>query len=978
MRYLPLQQVHGSTASSVGNVQWNERDNELYVSSGSVLNIINVRTSKIIKHIATPHKSIPIQCFILTNDYKYLFTVQHQIQSEHVPLITCIALESNSKYKIKLNDLFKDKHKTLLFTSDVQSVQINEDRLIIFTKYQMYIIKIDFDQIAKLSSKSLLVDTTCVDVSCDVIGYLNTLTEIHDVIFFDLDTFISCGDKHLSIWRYSHMRQKFNFGKFKDKDRQKNNEAMSPTMRQIPFKLGIFANARFVCVTLGDTEEAKERLFVITRQGILCTFDIQGRCLQKWVNLRMDQAFHITMHSSLIVCCGSPDKARIFESNTLRHLGTMDSNAHTSEIEEHVTIVDALMIHDAKKLISVYSNGNIVLWNMIKQESESQYQFNMFRYMERNRFCQPQSMVTIQDSSLIISNEKRCLKYIPNAALSTTLPQNLQMEQNISHVIPLVASQSFLTITDHATAKMYDIHSLEITETIDIRQLIQGTVQDIRVSLSSRFIAVKPVDDNAVHVIDVSKPKHIDCVLHSEQPIIDFDFCSDDNGMLILTSNGVALHSFEAQTRMHIFTEESNSQMNDIKGIKVYPGGKFMIVFLKKSPNIFVWNIEQKCVSRSYPLPDIAHQIVFDSTGLYLVAACNDNNIYFIDWFSGKPVYTGAFHVSPIVDMMFCADLDCVSLITVSSDGLIAKWTLPTKIKTAIQERQRELNGTHSIILNSFNDLKQIQLQLPGGFAIDDLLSLNEGNTDDIVKQTNETHQDSPPRLVIDDLLGLNDGVSDDKAKTFQENEPIFIEQNGWKKENITQYLKEENDTLSSSVVSSIEIPSLQSLNTEQKQNVDSDHEQINEIMQQLQILERNQILHNTKDLIDIEIVVDGDDNHDNINNNAFPIRLTIRIDSTKANKDVERMKEELDESKDETEEISLLYNCFETSLQNVANSLEQIHSLRLLLQMKQVSTQDIVERMQTNERLKQSLESVAAHSVLQMIKMIDANGQGE
>ena len=82
------------------------------------------------------------------------------------------------------------------------------------------------------------------------------------------------------------------------------------TQKKITFKLGTFANSCFVSISFGDTERTKETLYALTRRGILCTFNVQGRYLQKWVNLRMDKAFYITIKSSFVLCCGAPNKVK--------------------------------------------------------------------------------------------------------------------------------------------------------------------------------------------------------------------------------------------------------------------------------------------------------------------------------------------------------------------------------------------------------------------------------------------------------------------------------------------------------------------------------------------------------------------------------------------------------------------------------------------------------------------------------------------
>ena len=235
--------------------------------------------------------------------------------------------------------------------------------MIIYTKHELYIIQIDFNKIeessnplqpSQIKKKSNSIST----ITFDIIGYINTTnyspnfndntpTEICHALWIDSDKFITSGNKHLSMWRIVDsssissivhnnnldiMRQKFKFGKYKN-NKDKNDRPMSariannniqfatsPSLRKITYKLGTFANSCFVSMTLGDIERTKETLFVITTQGILCTFNVQGRYLQKWVNLRMDKAYYITVKSSLLICCGAPDKVKfevIFDGVTL-------------------------------------------------------------------------------------------------------------------------------------------------------------------------------------------------------------------------------------------------------------------------------------------------------------------------------------------------------------------------------------------------------------------------------------------------------------------------------------------------------------------------------------------------------------------------------------------------------------------------------------------------------------------------------------
>merc|ERR1712228_529065 len=116
---------------------------------------------------------------------KHLFIIQHHKESFE-PLITCIILENDSKFTVTLNNPFNNNssnteqanierisksrpstanqqqknknihskyyHKWSQFTSRVHSIAMHKDKLIISTNYELYVIKIVFDEIHKLSS----------------------------------------------------------------------------------------------------------------------------------------------------------------------------------------------------------------------------------------------------------------------------------------------------------------------------------------------------------------------------------------------------------------------------------------------------------------------------------------------------------------------------------------------------------------------------------------------------------------------------------------------------------------------------------------------------------------------------------------------------------------------------------------------------------------------------------------------------------
>ena len=280
--------------------------------------------------------------------------------------------------------------------------------MLIHTEHELYIIQLDFTKmistanpsasapsnIAKNSRKLTAESDNIAAINCDIIGYINTTnyspnfndntsTEICDALWLDQDKFITSGNKHLSVWRiietsgvssYAQhnnidiMRQKFKFGKYKNKNRNINttNErpmsariadnniqfATSPSLRKITFKLGTFTNSCFMSIAVGDIEKTKDTLYVITTQGILCTFNIKGRYLQKWVNLRMDKAYYIAVKSSIVICCGAPDKTRVFDSDSLKHLGTFPTS------KKHETMSNVSNISVCSSIATVHAAGD--------------------------------------------------------------------------------------------------------------------------------------------------------------------------------------------------------------------------------------------------------------------------------------------------------------------------------------------------------------------------------------------------------------------------------------------------------------------------------------------------------------------------------------------------------------------------------------------------------------------------------------------
>merc|ERR1712228_191936 len=260
------------------------------------------------------------------------------------------------------------------------------------------------------------------------------------------------------------------------------------------------------------------------------------------------------------------------------------------------------------------------------------------------------------------------------------------------------------------------------------------------------------------------------------------------------------------------------------------------------------------------------------------------------------------------------------------------------------------------------------------------------------------------------------------KCEEFQVDEPMFIQKNGWKKENILEYLKADNNILEFlnnassidiSAASSIDIPSLENLvkskdmfkQKEIKQNEDlnTSTDGIKQIMKQLKALEATDILLNdAKDLIDLQIVFDDEENNEmELPLSSFPIPCIVKIDLDQIITDLypkkqrinsnptppiekkqnvhlavhktpdsmkksprkikleKTLKKRIENKPNDEKEIDLLLDCFANNLSNFGNSAKQLHSLSLLLKMKNLSREQMKDKIKENKKLKDNLDSI-------------------
>ncbi|CAL1528416.1 unnamed protein product [Lymnaea stagnalis] len=170
--------------------------------------------------------------------------------------------------------------------------------------------------------------------------------------------------------------------------------------------------------------------------------------------------------------------------------------------------------------------------------------------------------------------------------------------------------------------------------------------------------------------------------------------------------------------------------------------------------NVRLYNIqttkEKKCYRGSAGDEGILLRIHLDPSGSYAATSCTDKNVCILDFNTGELMATMAGHSDVITGVKFANDLKHV--ITVSADGCIFVWRLPSEMTNHIKGRLQELGKQ----MKDTDYFRSDQPLMPNPVMLDNYFS--EGNFT-VVKSASVSHIAMPDNESVD---GKDDGDDED------------------------------------------------------------------------------------------------------------------------------------------------------------------------------------------------------------------------
>ncbi|ETO29950.1 hypothetical protein RFI_07171 [Reticulomyxa filosa] len=535
----------------------------------------------------------------------------------------------------------------------------------------------------------------------------------------------------------------------------------------------------------------KNDLFSLTQEGVLCVFSISGKYLQKWVNLRFDIGWNVFLQSNYIVVCGAPNKVRIFDCDTLQHLGTLPPPFEVADLPQkrvpthsgstkpeskekgkeedydesgcktnYFVLRDEIeLTEDNKKLIALYGNGSMVVWNVYSPCSIANYTLD-----QNNSKLSEQCA----EGCALRFDIFQCLKSYNNEITHSIFTKNTITERGARNVLFYVhknctqiktleptynrchksesKGDEFKTCQSPSDAEYFTEDTNKITcftVSSNGRDIIiahqNGDIKWFERSITDGALFYKHIHTTQLHtdsgnaqvqwlessqlqnyVIIALKCGDVLVYLMKNNQLISYDKIlhnketSGYEGNLAKKKKKKKKKDVSLKTCTPLQKNKQKgynilyqSKLVSLQGLSLHPGGKFLSWFDSNLSQIHVLNLEQHQQNRCYKLPSPPTVVIFDSSGLYMVVACVDCSIYMMDWFSGCILHKGIGQTEQMVSLAFSIDNKYVS--SVAKNGVVITWEVPFKLLNAMEQRSQEIINTDSTIQLSF---AQLQVQI--------------------------------------------------------------------------------------------------------------------------------------------------------------------------------------------------------------------------------------------------------------------------
>ncbi|KAK7487107.1 hypothetical protein BaRGS_00021602 [Batillaria attramentaria] len=550
--------------------------------------------------------------------------------------------------------------------------------------------------------------------------------------------FVTVGNRHVKFWYLDTSKSKINQtlplqGRSGILGDQKNN---------------------FFCDVACGRGPASGSTFVITQSGLLCEFN-EKRLLDKWVELRTKSANCLTVGEDHIYVGCAEGVVRVFSASSLtfvttlphpHHLGVEVATATTSSdmicTKTDAKYPDTVAIavdDDHKKVACIYNDHSLYVWDVLNvrrvgkawsflYHSGCIWAIEVYPQLENQQTgpLPPGSFITASsDDTIRVWNLEPQMTETPNYKrniYSSELLKVVYTDPSLAFLCdvnynPAGATDKTDTTWDgkngvrsirvspdgehlasgdrQGNIRIYDIHQMEEIRSIEAHES-DVVCLEYSFSKAGPRILASGSRDRLIHVFDVEQRYGLLQTLDDHSAAIQSVRFSDANNKLRMLSCGsdksllfrnAALNpGFEFSLDQHLV---SKATMYDMI---IDPTQKFVATACQDR-NIRVYNMatgkQKKNYRGSVGDEGILLRVQLDPSGTYAATSCSDKNLSVLEFYTGELTGSVYGHSEMATGLRFTNDLK--HLISVSADGCIFVWRLPSDMTKTMRSRMEEL-----------------------------------------------------------------------------------------------------------------------------------------------------------------------------------------------------------------------------------------------------------------------------------------------
>ncbi|KAF7495810.1 Mitogen-activated protein kinase-binding protein 1 [Sarcoptes scabiei] len=561
------------------------------------------------------------------------------------------------------------------------------------------------------------------------------------------DYFVTVGNRHVKFWylEYNEIVNKSKFESF-------------PLMGRNAI-LGDQRNNYFCDVQCGHGE-SKESTYVITKSGLLCEFN-NRRLLNKWVELKTESAFCITLSQNYICVGCSQGLIRCFRPQTLEFVCTLPrphslgvdiAKGFTSRAEisslvrfnqnskpKYADTIAVVYDEYNKVVTAIYADRSIYFWSLndIKRigkvnsflfHSSCIWDIDIYPFASKNgrNLLPPGTFLTCSsDDTIRIWNTE--IDVHSNKSSSYIYKKNF-FSSDLMKILYMDPELNFLCDPDLSMTKNSDrcgnIRIFDLEEQKDLFKIEAHDAEVLCLEYSNeeacgRALLVSASRDRFIHIFDVNR--QYSCIQNIEDhssSITAVKFIIDSHN-----SKNLQLISCGADKSL-IFRKQTDP--NSEFRLEHHVAGKstFFDMAIDQKKNQIVTASQDRFI-RSYDVKNGKNlnsfkgslgddgaliKIAFDSSATFIATSCTDKSIYIYDYQTGECLAATSGHSEIVTGLKFSQDGR--HLISISGDGCIFVWRLPIEMTNAIASKlglPLISDSSHSTLIS--NRSLQIPLQ---------------------------------------------------------------------------------------------------------------------------------------------------------------------------------------------------------------------------------------------------------------------------